>query len=79
MEDHQVNEENKQPEQEAKEIEQPPEENNLKNAISQETEINDVKNTQDISPVSLNIFIYKQLTFKIIFLASRRESRKDKK
>ena len=74
MEDHQVNEENKQPEQEPKEIEKPSEEKNQKSDISQETKINEAKNAQDISPVSLNIFIYKQLTFKIIFLASRRES-----
>ena len=56
MEEQQVNEENKQPEQEPKEIEQPPEEKVQKSDISQETKINEAKNTQDISPVSLNIF-----------------------
>ena len=48
MEEQQVNEENKQPEQELKEIEKPPEEKNQKNTISQEAEINDGKNAQDI-------------------------------
>ena len=56
MEEQQVNEENKQPEQELKEIEKPPEEKNQKNTISQEAEINDGKNAQDISSVSQNIF-----------------------
>ena len=56
MEEQQVNEENKQPEQEPKEIEQPPEEKNPKIVISQETEINEAKNTQDKSCVSKIIF-----------------------
>ena len=56
MEEQQVNEENKQPEKEPKEIEQPAEEKNPKKTISQETETNDAKNTQDISSVSMNIF-----------------------
>ena len=60
MEEQQVNEENKKPELEPKETEQPPEEKNPKNVISQETEINEAKNTQDISSVSQNIFnLYK--------------------
>ena len=60
MEEQQVNEENKQPEQEPKEIEQPPEEKNQKNVISQETEIIEAKNTQDISSVRHNLFnLYK--------------------
>jgi hypothetical protein len=44
-----------QPEEESKEVQQQPEEKIQKSSFYQESEINDVKNTQDISPVRFNI------------------------
>lgn len=45
-----------QPEEESKEVQQQPEEKIQKSSFYQESEINDVKNTQVISPVRFNIY-----------------------
>ena len=48
---------------EAKQFQQHPEEKTQIASISQESELNEVKNTQDISPVRKYIIIINKLTF----------------
>ena len=62
MEQVNISEENQQIK-EAKEFQQQPEEKTQIALISQESELNEIKNTQDISPVSKNIIIINKLTF----------------
>ena len=61
MEQVNISEENQQIK-EAKEFQQQPEEKTQIALISQESELNEIKNTQDISPVSKNIIIINKLT-----------------
>ena len=62
MEQVNISEENQQIK-EAKEFQQQPEEKTQIALISQESELNEIKSTQDISPVSKNIIIINKLTF----------------
>ena len=62
MEQVNISEENQQIK-EAKEFQQQPEEKTQIALISQESELNEIKNTQDISPVRKYIIIINKLTF----------------
>ena len=62
MEQVNISEENQQIK-EAKEFQQQPEEKTQIALISQESELNEIKNTQDISPVRNYISIINKLTF----------------